>query len=178
MRRSTLAFLDILLLLLLLRHDPAPAEASTAKPIADYVLTVQWDGPDLRQDDIDTYVLSPNGEMTWFRHRDVQGLVVLERDDQGAVNDKSPFNKELVTFHALPDGTYYLSIHGYRQQGAITTEQVKYEMVDSNGKVIFAGTVPMPLQRHETPLVTFTVQDGTIISSAPSTTLIVGRVLR
>lgn len=175
-----IAFLDLVLNILVMRHKPGEAKAENARPTADYILAVQWPGPDLRDDDIDTYVLTPWGEICFFRRRDVGGLVVLERDDLGRKEDQSPWNREHVAFRELPDGVYWVSVHSYRG-GAVTDEQVTFEIWDqssSKGRVVAGGVVPMPPSRAEQQIGSFTVRDKRIVKWEPGGQQIVSRVLR
>lgn len=157
MKATVLAFLDVLLIILLLRHEVAPSEAMQAKPVADYLFEIQWN-PD-RTDDIDIYVKLPTGETAFFRRKDVKGLVVIERDDLGHVNDLSPWNREIVAFRNLLPGEYEISIHNYRQDNNVVKgERVAYELSNTSGNVMAAGRVDMPPGRDGVGVLTFTVK--------------------
>lgn len=178
MRRTALAFLDMLLLVLLLRHEPAPAEAQQAKPVADYLIEIQW--PTERADDLDLHVMAPSEEVCFFRNRDLNGLVTLERDDLGHRNDASPFNREFVALRTPEHGTYYVSVHNYRQQGALTgTEMVIFAITTRDGRTVASHRVPMPAGREEQIIGRFTILEGGHLSGWSSEgTRIVRRVLR
>lgn len=178
MRRTALAFLDMLLLILLLRHEPAPAEAMMGKPVADYLIEIQW--PPERADDIDLYVMTPDGEVCFFQNRDLNGLVTLERDDLGHRNDASPFNREFIALRSPKPGTYYVSVHNYRKGGALTgDETVAFEITTKDGRTVVGGRVPMPLKRQEQIIGQFTINErGHFTRWSSDGTRIVGRVLR
>jgi hypothetical protein len=80
---------------------------------------VTW--PDRHPDDVDLYVQDPAGKLVWYNQRDV-GLMMLERDDRGDVNDFAtveskkiplPVREELVSIRGVMAGEYTVNIHLY-----------------------------------------------------------------
>ena len=60
------------------------ARTGIIDPKAEYILTVAW--ADNNPDDVDVWVEDPEGRLVWFRAPEV-GLLHLDRDDRGLVND-------------------------------------------------------------------------------------------
>lgn len=86
-----------------------------------YIITVTW--PEDFDDDIDTYVLDPAGCFVFFQRRE-DGLMHLDRDDQGKRNDiiSTKFgliqykeNREIVTLRGTIEGEYCVNVHLYRR---------------------------------------------------------------
>ena len=90
---------------------------------AEFLITVMW--PDNLEDDVDTYVEDPAGNLVWFRSRE-PGLMHLDRDDLGKRNDEVvtaagtilfPENREIVTLRGIVPGEYVVNIHMYFKVG-------------------------------------------------------------
>ena len=90
---------------------------------AEFLITVTW--PDNLEDDVDTYVEDPAGNLVWFRSRE-PGLMHLDRDDLGKRNDEVvtaagtilfPENREIVTLRGIVPGEYVVNIHMYFKVG-------------------------------------------------------------
>ena len=90
---------------------------------AEFLITVMW--PDDLEDDVDTYVEDPVGNLVWFRSRE-PGLMHLDRDDLGKRNDEVttaagtilfPENREIVTLRGVVPGEYIINIHMYFKVG-------------------------------------------------------------
>jgi len=52
---------------------------------AEYVITITWPGD--MSDDVDSWLEDPTGKVMYFRKREA-GLMHLDRDDLGSLNDK------------------------------------------------------------------------------------------
>ena len=90
---------------------------------AEFLITVMW--PDDLEDDVDTYVEDPVGNLVWFRSRE-PGLMHLDRDDLGKRNDEVttaagtilfPENREIVTLRGIVPGEYVVNVHMYFKVG-------------------------------------------------------------
>ena len=90
---------------------------------AEFLITVMW--PDNLEDDVDTYVEDPAGNLVWFRSRE-PGLMHLDRDDLGKRNDEVttaagtilfPENREIVTLRGIVPGEYVVNVHMYFKVG-------------------------------------------------------------
>lgn len=169
-RRTALPFVDLVLILLcwivLLIHPPV--KQSNAKPVADFVLFVAWDMG--RNTDVDVYVRGPDDKIAWFNGKD-RGYMSIDRDDLGNVRDSGPLNQEIVGFRAPPDGSYFVSIHNYRED-AKGPGTVILELDDRRGTQLWTGAVPIPPHREETAVIEFVFKGGAFVASYPSDALI------
>jgi hypothetical protein len=146
------------------------AKKGIIDPKAEYLVTVTW--PDNNPDDIDTWVEDPNGEIVWFRSRDA-GLIHLDRDDRGMLNDtldingnivKNPLNQEVVTIRGVVPGEYIVNVHYY----ATETEKpvavtVKVDKVNPTLEVIYYDTLTLDKKGDEKTALRFRInQDGRV----------------
>ena len=60
------------------------AKTGIIDPKAEYILTITWE--DNSPDDIDVWVEDPEGQLVYFRATEA-GLLHLDRDDRGLIND-------------------------------------------------------------------------------------------
>ncbi|MGI9383625.1 MAG: hypothetical protein ACR2PO_10755, partial [Methyloligellaceae bacterium] len=97
---NTLLGFVLLFFVAILFVNPAD-ETAKIELDAEFVITVTW--PDGNPDDIDAWVKDPAGNVAWFRNKDA-GLVHLDRDDRGMVDDtvrlrgetiENPLNQEV-----------------------------------------------------------------------------------
>ena len=111
------------------------AKSGTVNVKAEMIVTVSW--PDNTEDDVDTYVEDPAGNIAWY-HSKQAGLIHLDRDDRGTFQDTmvlngkrilNPLNQESVTFRGLVAGEYVVNIYNYlpKQDGAEVPVSVKVE---------------------------------------------------
>lgn len=178
-RDSGVAFTDLLFNALLgfvvmfvlafLMINPV-AKSGSVDPKAEILITLAW--PDGREEDVDLYVEDPGGELVWFRRREA-GLMHLDRDDLGALNDtievagrkvENPLNQEIVSIRGLRPGEYVVNAHLYRatDSGPVAAS-VKVEKLNPEVKVVFYGTANLLAQGDERTLVRFKVRsDGRI----------------
>ena len=86
---------------------------------AEYIIALNW--PDNDPNDIDLWVEDPAGNIIWFKNREA-GLMHLDRDDRGSVNDlvkfnerqlSNPLNQELMTIRGIVPGEYVVNLHYY-----------------------------------------------------------------
>ncbi len=137
---------------------------------AEYVISVTW--ADNSPDDIDTWVEDPNGNVVWFRNRS-SGLVHLDRDDRGMLNDtitiegvqvENPLNQEIAAIRGIVPGEYIVNVHYYDSQ---TTEAVpvtvKVAKVNPVYTVAYYGTTQLAAKGDEKTAVRFTLaSDGSV----------------
>lgn len=101
-----------------------PTESDRAvKMRAEFVLTMTW--PDGAFDDVDLWLMVPDGRKVFFRQREVD-YVTLDRDDLGIINDFytdgsgkrafTPSNREMMTIRAFVPGRYIVAAHVYAQR--------------------------------------------------------------
>ena len=137
---------------------------------AEVMISVSW--PDSHPDDVDTIVEDPQGGLVWYHNRD-SGLMHLDRDDRGLLNDtimvngeeiQNPLNQEVVTLRAVVPGEYIVNIHYY----ATKTNQpidvnVKVEKVNPQLEVIYYGTINLEKKGVEKTATRFNItQDGIV----------------
>ena len=149
----------------------SPADESGKIDIeAEYVVTVTW--PDGTNDDIDTYVEDPSGALAWFRNRST-GLVHLDRDDRGLLNDTieldgrtvvNPLNQEVAAVRGTLPGEYVVNVHYYDTDNETSVPvAVKVARVNPVYTVAYYGTTTLSSKDEERTAVRFTVgADGAI----------------
>jgi len=113
---------------------------------AEYVITVTW--PDNSPDDIDTWIEDPNGNITWYRNRSA-GLVHLDRDDRGMLDDTleiegktvtNPLNQEVTAIRGMVPGEYTVNIHYYESETNESVEvSVRVAKVNPVYKIAYYG---------------------------------------
>lgn len=159
---ALLTFTFLFLVALLLMNPTA--KSGIINPKAEFMLTVSW--PDHSTDDIDTWVEGPKGQMIWFK-RPQEGLMHLDRDDRGAVNDMqlidgkeiiNPLNQEIVTIRGRPPGEFTVNIHYYRSQ---TLEAVPVTVylaeVNPTLKVLHYATTTLQREGEERTAIRFSI---------------------
>ena len=89
---------------------------------AEFMITVIW--PSDMDDDVDTYVEDPEGNLVAFNRRE-QGLMHLDRDDVGFSSDRisTSFgvveykeNREMVSLRGIVPGEYVVNVHMYTKR--------------------------------------------------------------
>jgi len=122
------AFLDLLVNVLLafvvlyvmamLQMRP-PTQEQAVEPKAEYIVEMTW--PDGSLDDIDLWMMLPDGRRVGFNGKDA-GLATLDRDDRGAFGDvffDGPerklirINREVMAVRGLAPGRYVVNVHFY-----------------------------------------------------------------
>jgi len=148
-----------------------PAEESGKIDIeAEYVITVTWE--DNSPDDIDAWVQDPQGNLVWFRNRS-SGLVHLDRDDRGMLNDtltldgetiSNPLNQEVVAIRGMLPGEYIVNVHYYDTQTfAPVTVSVKLAKVNPVYSIAYYGKSELEGKGDEKTALRFTLSsDGSV----------------
>ena len=98
------------------------AKKESIEPKAEYVIIVSWPGE--LDNDVDTWLQDPNGDVVWFRNKRTDSTH-LDQDDLGGQNDQSPYNQEITTIRALIAGEWILNIHLYAIRSAVTSTPVE-----------------------------------------------------
>lgn len=141
------------------------AKKGIIDPKAEYIITITWD--DNRPDDVDTWVEDPGGQLIWFRNREA-GLIHLDRDDRGMVNDTlsingqeiaNPLNQEVITIRGVVPGEYVINLHYYASE----TQQpvnVNIEIAKVNPwlEILYYGTVVLEEVGQEKTAVRFVIE--------------------
>jgi len=117
---------------------------------AEFMITSTW--PKYSDDDVDTYVEDPLGNIVFFNRRE-EGLMHLDRDDLGKRSDTirtadgTVFtvkeNQEIVTIRGIIPGEYVVNVHMYydRSPAVPTPVTVKLEKLNPQVDLITAGKV-------------------------------------
>tara|TARA_B100001971_G_scaffold116145_1_gene106804 strand:- start:1135 stop:1737 length:603 start_codon:yes stop_codon:yes gene_type:complete len=129
---------------------------------AEYIVTVSW--PDGNPDDIDVWIEGPRGNLVWFRNPEA-GLLHLDRDDRGALNDTleiegetvtNPLNQEIVTMRGIVAGEYVVNIHYYASEtGQPVDVTVKVEKINPSLEVAYYKTLTLNHKGEEKTAVRF-----------------------
>lgn len=146
------------------------AKSGIIDPKAEYILTITWE--DNSPDDIDVWVEDPEGQILWFRTPEA-GLLHLDRDDRGLVNDTitiageevlNPLNQEVVTLRGVVKGEYIVNLHYYASEtGKPVDVNVRLVKVNPKLEVIYYGTVNLEKRGDEKTAVRFKIgPDGDI----------------
>jgi hypothetical protein len=147
------------------------AKTGIIDPKAEYIITITWG--DNRPEDIDTWVEDPDGRVIWFRNTEA-GLLHLDRDDRGLLNDtitingeeiQNPLNQEVVTLRGVVKGEYVVNLHYYNDEGTNKSVDVNVRLVKVNPalEIIYYGTVTMDKQGDEKTAIRFVInRDGKI----------------
>ena len=166
----TFTFLFLIALLLL---NP-PAETGIIDPKAEFLITVSW--PDGNPNDIDVWVAGPEGRQVSYKKAQ-DGLMHLDRDDRGMMNDTqvvngievvNPLNQEVLTLRGRPPGEYIVNLHYFKRQGddeldAQVPVTVYLAEVNPRMKVLFYNTSTLEREGQELTAFRFTVTpDGTV----------------
>ncbi len=133
-------------------------------PKAEYILTVTWE--DNSPDDIDVLVEDPEGQIVWFRTPEA-GLLHLDRDDRGLVNDtitmngeevQNPLNQEVVTLRGVVKGEYIVNLHYYASETDRPVDvHVRLAKVNPKLEIVYYGTVILQEKGDEETAVRFSI---------------------
>lgn len=146
------------------------AKSGIIDPKAEYILTITWE--DNSPDDVDIWVEDPEGQVLWFRTPEA-GLLHLDRDDRGLVNDvitingeevQNPLNQEVVTIRGVVKGEYVVNLHYYASEtGTPVDVNVRLVKVNPKLEVIYYGTVNLEERGDEKTALRFKIgRDGDI----------------
>lgn len=143
------------------------AKKGIIDPKAEYIITIGW--PDKNPDDIDTWVEDPRGNLIWFRNRDA-GLVHLDRDDRGTVNDtlmvngkeiQNPLNQEIVTIRGVIPGEYVVNLHYYATEtNQPVTTTITVAKVNPALEIVYYGDAVLENKGDEKTVVRFIIGEN------------------
>lgn len=169
---NTLVGFVFLFIVAFLLINPSIKKADI-KTKAEFLITVTWS--DNSQDDVDTWLEDPVGNVLWFRQKEV-GLVHLDRDDRGKANDviklddgsevAYPHNQELTTIRGFLTGEWVLNIHMYSKQDANPTlVEVRIDKINPTVKTLFYKKILMKTKWEEVTVTRFVMTNqGDIIN--------------
>ena len=160
------------------------AKTGIIDPKAEYILTITWE--DFSPDDVDVWVEDPEGQIVWFRAPEA-GLLHLDRDDRGLVNDtitingeevENPLNQEVVTLRGVVKGEYVVNLHYYASETQRPVDvNVRLAKVNPKLEVVYYGTVNLEKKGDEKTAVRFSIgRDGEVfgINFLPKSLVILG----
>jgi len=160
------------------------AKSGIIDPKAEYILTITWD--DFSPDDIDVWVEAPEGQIVWFRTPEA-GLLHLDRDDRGLVNDtitingeevQNPLNQEVVTLRGVVKGEYVVNLHYYGSETEKPVDvNVRLVKVNPKLEVVYYGIINLEKKGDEKTALRFSIgRDGEIfgINFLPKNLVILG----
>ena len=160
------------------------AKTGIIDPKAEYILTITWE--DFSPDDVDVWVEDPEGQIVWFRAPEA-GLLHLDRDDRGLVNDtitingeevENPLNQEVVTLRGVVKGEYVVNLHYYASETERPVDvNVRLAKVNPKLEVVYYGTVNLEKKGDEKTAVRFSIgRDGEVfgINFLPKSLVILG----
>jgi len=135
-----------------------------------YIITLNW--ADNSPDDIDIWVEDPKGSIIWFRNREA-GLVHLDRDDRGMLNDTleidgkkltNPLNQEVVTIRGIVPGEYVVNLVYYATETNKPVEAtVRVDRVNPVLKVVYYDKTVLEKKGDEKTALRFVLNpDGEI----------------
>jgi len=153
----------VLIALALVRPE---AKAGSVDVKAEVLITVSW--PDGAEDDVDTYVKDPLGNIVWFFGRE-KGFLNLERDDRGAFHDtvlvngvrvENPLNQETVALRGIVAGEYVVNVNDYSHVtvGKLPVA-VRVEKLNPKVSVIYYGVRDLTHSGDEATAVRFTLDN-------------------
>ena len=146
------------------------AKSGIIDPKAEYIITINW--ADNNPDDIDIWIEDPEGRLIWFRNTEA-GLIHLDRDDRGKLNDtitingeevENPLNQEVVTIRGVVKGEYIVNLHYYASEtGKPVDVNVLLVKVNPALEIVYYGTVKMGKAGEEKTAFRFNIgRDGKI----------------
>jgi len=144
----------------------------TVEAKAEFMITIIW--PADMDDDVDTYVEDPEGNLVAFNRRE-QGLMHLDRDDVGFSSDRiqTSFgvveykeNREIVSLRGIVPGEYVVNVHMYtKREDKETPVTILLEKINPF-KLVTARNVILVQQGDEKTAFRFTLDDeGKVIDT-------------
>jgi len=146
------------------------AKKGIIDPKAEYIITVQWQ--DSNPNDIDTWVEEPDGNLVWFQSKEA-GLIHLDRDDRGNINDtltingqtvQNPLNQEVVTIRGTVVGEYVVNLFYYASEDNKPVDvNVRVDKVNPQLEVVYYGTLRLEKAGDERTALRFSIgSDGKV----------------
>ncbi len=143
------------------------AKSGIIDPKTEYIITITWE--DNNPNDIETWVEDPEGQLIWFRNP-AAGLLHLDRDDRGLVNDTiningeevfNPLNQEMITLRGVVPGEYVVNAHYYATEtGKPVDVNIRLDKVNPKLEVKYYGTVTLEKKGAEKTALRFKVGKG------------------
>lgn len=165
---ALLGFTFMFLIAVFFLNPPAKTGEIPAK--AEYIITATWESG--RPDDVDLWVEGPGGDKVWYLNPEA-GLMNLDRDDRGLINDEmivdgqritNELNQEIVTIRGRAPGEYIVNLQYYHSEtGRPVTADVTVSRVNPRLQIVFKDQVALDYPGEEHTAVRFTVEpDGDV----------------
>ncbi len=142
------------------------------KATAEFMVTSIW--PKGSDNDVDTYMEDPLGNLVFFQKRE-EGLMHLDRDDLGRRSDTVkgidgsvfyvPENREIVTVRGIIPGEYVVNVHMYlnRDRSTETPVTVTLEKLNPQVTIVTSRKIDLGKTGDEKTAFRFTVgSDGNV----------------
>jgi len=146
-------FICLFMLSFLMMSKKIEEKNNKVESKAEFLITVTWDKDS--DNDVDTYVEDPLGNLVFFRARE-QGLMHLDRDDIGKNNDRITMadgkafevkeNRETLTIRGIVPGEYVVNVHMYTKRDkedlcpvTVKLEKINPSLKTSNIKEVVLG---------------------------------------
>lgn len=147
-----------------------PTKQGDVPAKAEYIITATWTPG--RPDDVDLWMRDPNGNKVWYLSPEA-GLMNLDRDDRGLLNDEmvvngervtNELNQEVVTIRGQAPGEYVVNLHYYASQTQRPIDvEVDVTKVNPRVQIVYKNNVTLDHVGQEKTAVRFTVNpDGTV----------------
>ena len=156
----TFTFLFLISLLLL---NP-PAKTGIIDPKAEFIITASW--PDSDPNDVDIWAEGPNDWLVSYRNPE-QGLMHLDRDDRGLINDSqtidgvevvNPLNQEVLTIRGRPPGDYVVNLHYFKKETVMAVPVTVYlAEVNPKLRVLHYTSTELKFEGEEVTSLRFTI---------------------
>jgi len=141
---------------------------------AEFFISMTW--PDNHPDDFDLFVQDPEGNVVWYRRRDI-GFMTLERDNRGGANSfvnvggekvQSAARQELVSIRGIIAGEYTVNVYHFSARtGGPVPVTVTIEKLNPHVKIIAKETFDMSSERTEKTAARFTLDEkGEVVSTS------------
>ena len=166
-----LAFISMLILALLL-INPVTKQSEVERK-AEYIIVLEWDKES--HDDVDLWVRNPLKKHVSFRNK-VEGLMHLDKDDLGTVNDTLVLpdgtrqiillNREVVTLRGWQTGEYIINLHMFNKKSPDLTN-ITVQMIKINPyKILFEEKIVLLTRGEEATIRRITMDKlGNIIDT-------------
>jgi hypothetical protein len=153
-----------------------PKEDAGVEKKAEFLITSEWDKES--EDDVDSYLQDPNGSICFFNRRE-GGLMHLDRDDRGKVNDQTPNaagddvvtfdeNTETVSIRSIVAGEYVFNTHMYakRDVGVDTVVSIKLIKLNPKYRVVASQKITLSENGQEETVFRFTIDHNGDINAS------------
>lgn len=165
---ALLGFTFMFLIAVFFLNPPTKTGEIPAK--AEYIITATWEPG--RPDDIDLWVRGPSGDRVWYLHPEA-GLMNLERDDRGLLNDEmivdgtritNELNQETVTIRGRAPGEYTVNLQYYASEtGQPVPVDVVVTRVNPRLQIVYKDVTTLDYPDQEKTAVRFSVnRDGSV----------------